>query len=129
MLKLQKHHIALVQELDNDGTSKVTIDRKLEKLRDFETIEDYDLPSGFKGELRPYQKAGYNWLRFLNEYKFGGCLADDMGLGKTIQTLSLLQYQKENDIQNASLIVMPTSLVYKWQKEAEKFYPDLKVLV
>jgi SNF2 family DNA or RNA helicase len=128
-LKLQKHHVALVQELNSDGISKVTIDSKLEKLRDFETIEDYQQPLGFKGELRPYQKAGYNWLRFLNEYKFGGCLADDMGLGKTVQTLSLLQHQKEIGIPNASLLVMPTSLVYNWQKEAERFVPELKVHV
>ncbi|UYZ65234.1 SNF2-related protein [Hymenobacter weizhouensis] len=56
--------------------------RKLEKLREFEAVEDRPLPAGFRGELRPYQKAGYNWLHFVQQYGFGGCLADDMGLGK-----------------------------------------------
>nr|WP_262490069.1 SNF2-related protein [Hymenobacter glacialis] len=56
--------------------------RKLAKLRDFAEVEDHPLPVGFLGELRPYQKAGYNWLRFVQDYHFGGCLADDMGLGK-----------------------------------------------
>ncbi|NDC31842.1 MAG: DEAD/DEAH box helicase, partial [Bacteroidetes bacterium] len=45
--------------------------------------------------LRPYQKAGFDWFYFLKENQFGGCLADDMGLGKTIQTLALLQKEKE----------------------------------
>nr|WP_257721723.1 SNF2-related protein [Hymenobacter sedentarius] len=56
--------------------------RKLARLRDFAEVEDHPLPIGFLGELRPYQKAGYNWLRFVQDYHFGGCLADDMGLGK-----------------------------------------------
>lgn len=128
-LTLQKHHVALVQELDNDGVADVSMNKKLEKLRDFESIEDFDIPKGFKGELRPYQKAGYNWLQFLHSFKFGGCLADDMGLGKTVQTLSFLQHQKEEGAKSASLLVMPTSLVYNWQNEAKKFVPDLKVLV
>ncbi|MBC8082033.1 MAG: ATP-dependent helicase, partial [Hymenobacter sp.] len=55
---------------------------KLEKLRGFEAVEDQPMPVGFRGELRPYQKAGYNWLHFVKDYHFGGCLADDMGLGK-----------------------------------------------
>src|SRR5690606_4332829 len=62
---------------------------------------------------------------------FGGCLADDMGLGKTVQTLALLQ--KEKEIKNpktsqTSLIIMPTSLIYNWLNEAEKFAPDLRIL-
>lgn len=128
-LKLKKHHLALVQELDNDSLAKVVINRKLESLKDFESIEDYPLPVNFQGTLRPYQKAGYNWLQFLRDFKFGGCLADDMGLGKTIQTLALLQYHKEQGDKSASLIIMPTSLVYNWEMEAAKFVPDLKVLV
>jgi SNF2 family DNA or RNA helicase len=65
----------------------------------------------------------------LNKYKFGGCLADDMGLGKTVQTLALLQSQKEAGIQQSSLLVMPTSLVYNWEMEARKFTPQLKIFV
>ncbi|MFD2246788.1 DEAD/DEAH box helicase [Pontibacter ruber] len=127
-LTLKKHHMALVNDLENGNLATVTMNRKLEKLREFETIEDHPLPSGFRGELRPYQKAGYNWLHFVKDYKFGGCLADDMGLGKTVQTLAMLQHRKENGAEAASLLVMPTSLIYNWLKEAEKFTPDLRVL-
>ena len=81
------------------------------------------------GELRPYQKAGYNWMRFLSSFNFGGCLADDMGLGKTVQTLAMLQAEKDNGAKNATLLIMPTSLIYNWEIEASKFTPNLKVLV
>ncbi len=127
-LTLKKHHMALVNDLQNGNLATVTMSRKLEKLREFETIEDQPLPVGFKGELRPYQKAGYNWLHFVQNYKFGGCLADDMGLGKTVQTLAMLQHRKENGAESASLLVMPTSLVYNWLNEAQKFTPELRIL-
>lgn len=128
-LHLQKHHVALVHDLDSGNLATVTINRKLEKLRDFDNIDDYPMPKNFNGELRPYQKAGYNWLQFLQEYNFGGCLADDMGLGKTVQTLALLLDQKEKGKELPSLLIMPTSLVYNWEMEARKFVPDLKVHV
>ncbi|MBC3539448.1 DEAD/DEAH box helicase [Rufibacter sediminis] len=127
-LKLRKHHLSLVSDLQNGNLAHVTMSRKLEKLREFEAVEDKPLPLGFKGELRPYQKAGYNWLHFVQEYHFGGCLADDMGLGKTVQTLALLQHRKENGAQTASLLVMPTSLIYNWLAEAQKFTPQLRIL-
>ena len=127
-LMLKKHHLALIQELE-EGHAKMSIDGKLKKLRDFESISDYPLPSNFNGTLRPYQQAGYNWLQFLSEFNFGGCLADDMGLGKTVQTLALLADQKQKGALSASLLIMPTSLVYNWQVEASKFAPDLKILI
>jgi SNF2 family DNA or RNA helicase len=128
-LILRKHHVSLVQELHRENLATAVMSRKLEKLRDFEEIEESPLPSGFSGSLRAYQKAGYDWLMFLNRYQFGGCLADDMGLGKTVQTLAMLQAQKEQGVQEPTLLVMPTSLIYNWQLEAERFTPKLKVLI
>jgi superfamily II DNA or RNA helicase len=127
--QLKKYHLSLVEELRSGNYAQVTLNRKLEKFRDFHEIAEYDLPQNFKGELRPYQKAGYDWLRFLHDYRFGGCLADDMGLGKTIMTLALLQSQKETGKNPASLLVIPTSLIYNWELEAQKFTPNLKVFV
>ena len=99
------------------------------------------------GELRPYQKHGFDWLHFLKEYKFGGVLADDMGLGKTIQVLAYLQSVQEHRAEPfggaqdklrdptgersrsaASLLVVPKSLIANWQREAEKFTPGLRFL-
>lgn len=131
-LKLKKHHLGLINELAPDGIAHISLQRKLEKLNDFENIADTPMPVHFKGALRSYQKAGYNWFSFLREYNFGGCLADDMGLGKTIQTLAMLQKLKEEDEQHqtrgTSLIIMPTSLIYNWLTEAKKFTPGLKIL-
>ncbi|ANQ51087.1 DEAD/DEAH box helicase [Flammeovirga sp. MY04] len=125
--RLQKHHLALVQDLQEGSLAKVSFDRKLERLSDFDKIEDYKVPRSFKGKLRPYQKAGYNWMRFLSEYNFGGCLADDMGLGKTVQTLSVLEFERVSH-NGTSLLIMPTSLVYNWEMEAKKFTPKMKIL-
>ncbi|MBO9676114.1 MAG: DEAD/DEAH box helicase [Sphingobacteriaceae bacterium] len=131
-LKLKKHHIGLINDLAEDSLANVVLERKLQRLSDFEDIADTQMPVHFKGSLRDYQKAGYNWFSFLREYNFGGCLADDMGLGKTIQTLAMLQKVKEDDqllaSQSTSLIVMPTSLIYNWLTEAKKFTPKLKIL-
>lgn len=124
---LDKHHLALVQQIEQDEHAKVSMNRKLLQLRDFDAIEEKPIPLGFKGTLRPYQKAGFDWLLFLNTYNFGGCLADDMGLGKTVQTLALLQAEKEKSIPNATLLMMPTSLIYNWKREARKFAPALKI--
>lgn len=126
-LMLKKHHLALVRELHQNDPAYFRFTEKLARLRNFEEIEDIPLPDGFNGALRPYQKAGYNWMLFLNKYNFGGCLADDMGLGKTVQTLAMLQYQKQMGAEAATLLIMPTSLLYNWEMEARKFTPDLKV--
>lgn len=124
---LRKHHLNLVKELEEGNLAKVHLSEKLRSLNAFSGIKNYPMPAGFTGELRPYQRAGYNWLRFLNEYRLGGCLADDMGLGKTVQTLTLLQAEKEAG-SGTTLLIMPTSLIYNWEMEASKFAPALKIL-
>ncbi|QKJ31903.1 DEAD/DEAH box helicase [Mucilaginibacter mali] len=132
-LKLRKHHLGLITELAEGEMAGVTMNRKLQKLNDFEEVSNVPMPVNFSGSLRPYQQAGYNWFHFLKEYHFGGCLADDMGLGKTIQTLALLQKNKEDTEaaggKTTSLLIMPTSLIYNWMNEAKKFTPQLKMMV
>ncbi|WP_066498555.1 DEAD/DEAH box helicase [Abyssisolibacter fermentans] len=92
--------------------------------------ENYCLPNEVDGILRDYQEIGYNWLRMLSEYSFGGILADDMGLGKTIQMLAFLRANhQEGNKSKLSLIVAPTSLIYNWLSEAEKFIPSLNIKV
>lgn len=94
-LMFQKFHWNLLNSLQNDDDKLATYKTRLGDLKKLEEIEEVELPVNFKGKLRSYQKAGYDWLNFLKQNKFGGCLADDMGLGKTIQTLALLQNEKE----------------------------------
>jgi len=101
-----------------------------QKLQQFSGIQVAPLPKRLKAELRDYQREGLNWLQFLREYDLGGILADDMGLGKTVQTLAHLLLEKEQGrADRPSLVVAPTSLMVNWKREAEKFAPDLKVLI
>lgn len=86
----------------------------------------FEIPDSLDGILRNYQKQGYQWMRFLSHYGFGGILADDMGLGKTLQAITLLKSLNPSE---QSLVVTPTSLVYNWEDEIIKFAPDLKVSV
>ena len=129
-LQLQKHHLYLIQKLEQENWAEINMQKKLAQLQNFEEIQDYPLPKDLKATLRNYQKAGYNWLRFLGDYGFGGCLADDMGLGKTLQTLAVLQAEKEKEDteKKPSLIIVPTSLIYNWEVEAKKFAPRLQIV-
>ena len=80
--------------------------------------------------LRPYQKQGVYWMRFLEEAGLAGLLADEMGLGKTLQTLTWLSLPpSRGGARRPALIVCPTSLVRNWEAEAQKFTPQLKTLV
>ncbi len=82
--------------------------------------------------LRPYQKHGVAWLRFLRESGFCGVLADEMGLGKTLQVLAHLAVLRRESVatnRKPQLVVCPTTLVFNWVAEATRFVPDLNVLV
>jgi superfamily II DNA or RNA helicase len=101
-----------------------------DRIRSHEGIQEIHEPETFVGELRGYQREGLGWLRFLQDFGFGGCLADDMGLGKTVQMLALLEERvtHEKAAKFASLIVVPKSLMFNWHQEANRFTPALKVL-
>ncbi len=90
-------------------------------------LNPIEVPKELKTSLREYQKDGLNWLNFLDEFGFGGCLADDMGLGKTVQIIAFILSQRNKGHQNTNLIVVPTSLIFNWQAEVEKFAPSIKI--
>ena len=112
-------------------------DRHFRKLiQEFKTVSDseYDVPGELESIVRPYQARGYQWLRTLDHYGFGGILADEMGLGKSLQTLAVLKATAEEEAEDEtrpklSLIVCPASLVYNWLEEVRKFTPDLRAAV
>jgi superfamily II DNA or RNA helicase len=87
---------------------------------------DYAVPADFCGELRPYQEAGYRWMRTLSDASLCGILADDMGLGKTIQFIALLL---GDDADAPSLIACPASVCLNWESELRKFAPHLPAAV
>ena len=147
-LRFSRHHLSLIDEALSPAEQQSTDSQYQlyrQRLLNFDGINQKELPRLFVGDLRPYQRAGYDWLHFLHEYEFSGCLADDMGLGKTIQVLAFLQSIKEGiGVQNhdnagdgsqhhkilphTSLIVVPRSLLVNWQREAERFTPQLRIL-
>ncbi len=130
--RISDFHLPLLDKLlEEDETLQPPSDlaQRRERLRAFERIAPHALPTGFIGELRPYQKHGFDWLHFLREYNFGGILADDMGLGKTVQVLSYLQsLQEQAKAESATLLIVPKSLITNWQRESEKFTPTLRFL-
>ncbi len=97
------------------------------KMASFQEIKEIEVPKALNATLRDYQKQGLNWLNFLDEFQFGGCLADDMGLGKTIQIIAFILSQRDKNRSNTNLIVVPTSLIFNWQEEVKKFAPSIKI--
>lgn len=120
----------LYDELENKPTFLEELYNKKIRLQNISEIESIAIPKGIKAKLRDYQHHGLNWLAFLDKNQLGGCLADDMGLGKTLQTITFLQHLKVTNPKNQpSLIIAPTSLIFNWKNEIEKFCPSLKLLV
>jgi SNF2 family DNA or RNA helicase len=100
-----------------------------------ERLAPVETPAGFRGTLRPYQRRGLSWLSFLGRLGIGAILADDMGLGKTVQLLSVLWADRvehalvRDNSTGPTLLICPMSLVGNWQREAERFTPELAVHV
>jgi hypothetical protein len=124
---------AVVNELEAAAGLRWDVPQRLrtlaERLRTFAGVARVEIPAAFRGELRPYQRDGLDWLQFLAGYGFGGILADDMGLGKSVQTLAhLLCEQEAERLTQPALLVVPTSLVHNWCDEAARFAPTLRGL-
>lgn len=119
----------LDSELREFQSLPVVKDKNFKALvRNMKTVEDndFDIPESLENTLREYQKRGYLWIKTLKNNGFGGILADDMGLGKTLQVITfLLSEQLEGKENTRTLIVSPSSLVYNWKSEIERFAPRL----
>jgi SNF2 family DNA or RNA helicase len=130
-LMVSKRHFMLVDALQEFLKEKKIEDELIEKkkrLIDLDLLNDVEIPKNINAQLRPYQTAGFQWLVQLYNLGWGGCLADDMGLGKTLQSLVFLRYVHNLKPGVRSIIICPTSLIYNWLAEAEKFVPELKVI-
>ncbi|UIR56922.1 SNF2-related protein [Sphingobacterium sp. SRCM116780] len=99
------------------------------KIKQIDQVQPVVLSNDFAGTLRDYQQDGLNWLNFLDEFNFGGCLADDMGLGKTIQIIAFILDQRRKVKNNCNLLVLPTTLIFNWKNELEKFAPSIPYLL
>ncbi|HPH82257.1 MAG TPA: DEAD/DEAH box helicase [Flavobacteriales bacterium] len=110
-----------------DVHTQMQLNEFSERLKNFREIEVIELPKGLNAQLRAYQKEGLNWLNFLHQFGFGGCLADDMGLGKTLQIIAFIQHLKEKGEKETHLIVVPATLIFNWQEEFKRFTPELNI--
>lgn len=131
-LRFERGELPLVAALV-EGAPELDTDAAFAKLR--RELErgprprDEVAPETLRGELRPYQRQGLAWLRFLERSGFGGCLADDMGLGKTVQLLAHLAGRRRGRrLAGPALIVAPRSVLFNWEREAARFTPELRVL-
>ncbi|WP_054509116.1 DEAD/DEAH box helicase [Chryseobacterium sp. ERMR1:04] len=133
-LQISNFQFGIIDELYNELEEKpdflIDLYEKKKRIQSIENIEKVPVPKGIKAKLREYQIHGLHWLNFLDTHQLGGCLADDMGLGKTLQMITFLQHLKTTrKPKNPSLIIAPTSLIFNWQNEINKFCPTLKLLV
>lgn len=127
-LRLSKYHMSVIDELyENRDEAELSfeLDEKYERLKEFKHIPQIEAPEHLQPILRPYQLAGYQWLGYLNDVGWGGILADDMGLGKTIQALTMLNHYLHINGSLKAIVVCPTTLIYNWKNEVEKFTPSL----
>jgi superfamily II DNA or RNA helicase len=139
-LRFHMSHTKLVEGALGSGVELRTdagFEAMKARFERFERISPLKKPKGFSGELREYQELALGWLQALDELGFGGCLADDMGLGKTVVVLAwLLRCSARQDKarvrpgeRSPSLVVVPKSLLFNWQRECERFAPKLRMLV
>ena len=128
---IKTYRAGLVTELKNQGFELV-MSEKFEdfwtQISTFSTGGDVTLPKGINAEFREYQQKGFGWLWFMYQYGLNGILADDMGLGKTLQALALIQKAKEENGDKPVLVICPTSVVFNWENEIQKFAPGLTSL-
>ncbi|MFA6087775.1 DEAD/DEAH box helicase [Mucilaginibacter sp.] len=131
ILRTPKTNYATIAELYDDEVLDEEVRKEIgsyrEKFANFESVKDVTVPADLKAILRPYQQQGLNWLNFLDDFNFGGCLADDMGLGKTMQIIAFILSQRNKVTHNTNLLVVPTSLIFNWQQEVQKFAPSIRI--
>lgn len=130
---LPRHQILELLALRASGYG-VRGDEEWKKLCEFydnlgSQNRELKLPKTVKAELKPYQVLGVQWLQDLYNLKLGALLADDMGLGKTLQTLCFLEDLRTKKQLGQVLIVVPSSLIFNWKSEVEKFTPKLPLTV
>ena len=123
---LSAFRASYLKHLLDEAGLPYTADERTEELTSFR----YQAPPPGVAELKQYQTVGYQWLMMLDHLQMGGILADEMGLGKTIQTIAAIERVNALEKDCApSLIVAPTSLIFNWAREFERFAPQLRVQI
>lgn len=131
-IRISKVNLSAIEQLYEEAIQDESIDNEIRlyrnKLQGIGNISEIEAPKELNGVLRPYQLEGLNWLNALDDLNFGGCLADDMGLGKSIQIIAFILSQRHKVKQNTNLLVVPSTLVFNWQQELQRFAPSIRIL-
>lgn len=109
-----------------EASNGIEKDRSIKEYIDAVRSKKIDIPNELADTLRGYQKDAVSWFYELTQLGMGGILADDMGLGKTLETIAYIHCIKPD---KPTLIVAPSTLIYNWQREIERFLPDSKYLL
>ncbi len=118
-----------IRQFADDNPNIEVIDNAAQALSEHPVKEiDFAPPAKLTATLYPYQKIGYQWMRFVIDSQCGCILGDEMGLGKTVQIIALITEQKQEG-KGPALVIAPVSLLENWKRELEKFTNGLKVLV
>jgi superfamily II DNA or RNA helicase len=129
LAQARPENLAALEALGVDAATTREIERLRERVRSFAGLPRVPVPARLKATLRPYQRDGLDFLAFVTGLGMGAVLADDMGLGKTVQALAWIEWLRERDPRGGPvLVVCPASVVHNWQRESERFTPDLRVL-
>ena len=119
-----------LEEVEFDFDEVPSLSDLWTRLQEPSRLELRPEPPGLQAQLRPYQQRGLSWLVYLESLGLNGCLADDMGLGKTIQVIARLLAEREGGDRPApTLLIVPTSVIGNWQREIQRFGPQLQVLI
>jgi hypothetical protein len=120
-------HVMELQEQGRSVRLGKSLRQLLDHMRNPDTL-DFPVPARLAPVLRDYQTYGFQWMKTLAHYRFGGILADDMGLGKTLQSIAFLVsvLSEIRSLGRPALIVAPASLIYNWRNELKKFAPELR---
>ncbi|MBT9154158.1 MAG: hypothetical protein DDT39_00825 [Firmicutes bacterium] len=131
-IELPKYRVMYIDSLSRDTTGLLMERSSAFKkmVQDLQEPQDLEVtvPESLQHILRDYQVTGFRWLKTMASYGLGGVLADDMGLGKTLQVIALVLSDKATS-SSPSLVIAPTSLLYNWEAEVQKFAPELRVVV
>ncbi len=128
---VKTYRAGLINELKNLNVETI-LSKEFEEfwsqMSSFSTADSTELPKAINAEFREYQQKGFGWLWFMYKYGLNGILADDMGLGKTLQALTVIQKAKDVDGPMPTLVICPTTVVFNWESEIQKFAPELTCL-
>ncbi|MCM1009623.1 MAG: DEAD/DEAH box helicase [Fusobacterium sp.] len=128
---VKTYRAGLINELKNLNVETILskdFEEFWSQMSTFSTADSTELPKSINAEFREYQQKGFGWLWFMYKYGLNGILADDMGLGKTLQALTVIQKAKDVDGPMPTLVICPTTVVFNWESEIQKFAPELSCL-